>query len=548
MVTMRYALAIAFLATAATSSARPGANHHLGDDSFVATFGRAPTPHDGEALRMHTHLVYVHDLLAARAATRPELAARRAQLLRYLDDYIAKGTTPNNTYTSWRNPVFIDATGNICAVGYLIERDVGRALPEKIAAEHRLDYLETIAKAMPEVAAWVDGSGFTLEELASIQPGYEGPEVQHVDGWDAKQPIVDGPYSLASEDGYTVAGAFENKQMTGAWKRTDKDGKVFGSGTFKRGAGTWTSFRADGTKLAQGPFEKSKANGAWKIFFRDGKVAATGAMKHGKRAGTWTFHYDDAKSTVLARGPFVDGQVVGPWHHYNEHGKLVATATGKPWGTLTLDIEPGADGVRHQIDQGIPAAANETLDGFYIGVDKFYVENGAVLYDEHGYQIDKVDGAWHARDCKWSAKKKSAARAGDVAKLHNLLMQHDDEKREECSADARKFTAAEIARLDKVLASRSRIHAPIPNVEMSFVEPAAEVVASDGQYHDSGEKEEHIAGVDNPEDMATYLTRNMTWYMEWPYVDQPFVAVYLSLPGYRSANGHLQSCAYGNCS
>src|SRR5262245_37416995 len=147
----RVLIILALLAFAtATGSARPmrdGANHHLGDDSFVARFGRAPTPHDAEKLRMRVHLEYVRGLLGAglapaRRAPRSELAGRRAELLGYRDDYIAKGITPQNTYVPWRNPVFIDSAGNICAVGYLIERSVGRALPDAIAATHRLDYLE----------------------------------------------------------------------------------------------------------------------------------------------------------------------------------------------------------------------------------------------------------------------------------------------------------------------------------------------------------------------------------------------------------------------
>src|SRR5262249_18816629 len=126
---------------------RDGANHHLGDDSFIAAFGRAPGVRDGERLRMHTHLVYVRAWLAARPATRPELAAHRAELLGYLDDYIAHGTTPQNTHLGWRSPVFIDDDGTICAVGYLIERSVGRDVAERIAAKHRYDHLEDIAEA-----------------------------------------------------------------------------------------------------------------------------------------------------------------------------------------------------------------------------------------------------------------------------------------------------------------------------------------------------------------------------------------------------------------
>lgn len=51
--------------------------------------------------------------------------------------------------------VFSARTGAICAVGYLIERSVGRPPPARITAEHRYDFLEDIATAMPEVDSWI---------------------------------------------------------------------------------------------------------------------------------------------------------------------------------------------------------------------------------------------------------------------------------------------------------------------------------------------------------------------------------------------------------
>jgi hypothetical protein len=68
---------------------RDGANHLIGDDSFAALFGRQPRVADAEALRMHTHFTYVRRWLAARPATKPELAARRQEILGYFDEYMA---------------------------------------------------------------------------------------------------------------------------------------------------------------------------------------------------------------------------------------------------------------------------------------------------------------------------------------------------------------------------------------------------------------------------------------------------------------------------
>src|ERR1041385_726502 len=183
--------ALAHVAAAQTpnTGAVPGANHHLGDAAFRAKYGRDPVLAD-EKLRMRTHFESVRDYLSKRPATRPELEARRAEILHLFDAYIAKGTTPKNEHLPWRTPVFIDDENTICAVGYLIEQTAGRPVAEKIAATHRYSYLEEIAAAMPEVRDWVASSGLTLEELSLIQPGYEGPEVDHILAWNPKKDKV----------------------------------------------------------------------------------------------------------------------------------------------------------------------------------------------------------------------------------------------------------------------------------------------------------------------------------------------------------------------
>ena len=114
---------------------REGANHHTGDDSFVAAFGRKPGAQDSEKVRMKMHFEAVRAWLASRPATSPARETRRHEILGYLDNYIAKGTTPQNDHLPWRTPVFIDDDHTICAVGYLIEQSAGRALPETIAKE-----------------------------------------------------------------------------------------------------------------------------------------------------------------------------------------------------------------------------------------------------------------------------------------------------------------------------------------------------------------------------------------------------------------------------
>ena len=181
----RFTVAVPILLAASTSFALPrpnshvraGANHHLGDDSFVVKYGHNVDIHASERDRMHQHLQYVRDWLASRPATRPELEQRRAEILAHFDAYIAKHTTPKNVHVPWRTPVFVDDEGTICTVG-LIEQTTNRELPQRIAKAHRYDFIEDIATAMPEVADWVASSGFTLDEIAHIQPAYSEPEVK----------------------------------------------------------------------------------------------------------------------------------------------------------------------------------------------------------------------------------------------------------------------------------------------------------------------------------------------------------------------------------
>jgi hypothetical protein len=148
-------------------------NAVLGDVSFVKKFGTAPTPASGEALRIRTHLEYVETLLRAEDISHlsPTLRERRAALLDKLHEYRLTSAFPTNLdFPQERRPCFIDAAGNICAVGFLIEQTAGRALAERINAAHRYDFLADIH--VPELTAWVEASGLTARECAMIQPGY----------------------------------------------------------------------------------------------------------------------------------------------------------------------------------------------------------------------------------------------------------------------------------------------------------------------------------------------------------------------------------------
>lgn len=399
---------------------REGANHHVGDDSFAALYGRLPGPGDGEALRMHAHFTHVRSWLATRSPTKPELAERRKEILGYFDEYIAKGTTPKNAHVAWRTPVFIDDHGTICAVGYLIERTAGRPLAEKIAREHRYNVLEDIAAAMPEVRAWIDSSGFTLEELASVQPGYVPPVT-----WDSQD--VTGDVAKLEAVGLPT----EEK------------------------SGTWRSAYPNGERLAEGKFVDKWPNGTWRFYHPSGNLAARGNFVYGQRDGEWTFFHDSKDPIKKAVGSFSMGTLIEEWHHYDSTGKLVATAkpaSPTPFrgaGFLT-NVMPSPDRVRQWVHQGFVAGTRHRLDYLADGTEQLYVHDTAdIAYDAGGHKLARAaDGTWQSSDCHWNRVRKQSALSGDVVTLHGLTLD-----REESCTDARPIPDARAKHIEAMLRS-----------------------------------------------------------------------------------------------
>ncbi|MDX2001449.1 MAG: T9SS type A sorting domain-containing protein [Chitinophagales bacterium] len=101
----------------------------------------------------------------------PELSSRRLHSLDVLHGYWMQGKFPQNYDYSYRIPYFIDVHGTACAVGYLIIESGRKDIADMIVRKGNNDYL--LDMDYPELAQWVEQSGFTAKELALIQPGYE---------------------------------------------------------------------------------------------------------------------------------------------------------------------------------------------------------------------------------------------------------------------------------------------------------------------------------------------------------------------------------------
>ncbi len=145
-----------------------------------------------EAARIAEHLDRVADRLAARTplSLGEGPYQRRLALLDTLQAYADRGLFPRNLTVPGRAPVFVDEAGTACAVGQLMISSGHATLAERIRKEMNLAYIHAIA--FPEVAVWASDHGFTIDELAWIQPTYEFERIQH--------PGVLAAFDLANGD------------------------------------------------------------------------------------------------------------------------------------------------------------------------------------------------------------------------------------------------------------------------------------------------------------------------------------------------------------
>ena len=131
-----------------------------------------------EADRIAAHLHHVHAYLSTHTPTEisPAQHSRRHALLGSLNTYADRGVFPMNDIVPGRSPVFIDKLGNACAVGHLMITSGHAELAERIHEELNLAYVHDIG--LPEVAAWAATNGFTVDELAWIQPTYDRMKIR----------------------------------------------------------------------------------------------------------------------------------------------------------------------------------------------------------------------------------------------------------------------------------------------------------------------------------------------------------------------------------
>jgi len=149
-------------------------NRIVGDKSWELTFGVKPTAEDSRQLRTIIHLKYVKQLL--RKSSDPSLQ-HRTKHLDHLAEYVSASTFPGE-FTCGEfipgRPCFVDNGGTHCAVGYLMKQDQAGKVVASINEKFRYDFLMDMdLTQIPEACQWVAESGFSILELAMIQPTYD---------------------------------------------------------------------------------------------------------------------------------------------------------------------------------------------------------------------------------------------------------------------------------------------------------------------------------------------------------------------------------------
>lgn len=133
-----------------------------------------------EVERISVHLEWVEAKLRSQSTHTldPDVAAKRLALLNVLRDYWLAGEFPRHTSTveEGRAPRWVDDLGIHCAVAHLVAASGRPDLVAAIQRRHQYDYVPDMDSQ--ELLQWAKIHGFTVEELALIQPTYDDGGVE----------------------------------------------------------------------------------------------------------------------------------------------------------------------------------------------------------------------------------------------------------------------------------------------------------------------------------------------------------------------------------
>lgn len=260
---------------------------------------------DREFVQAHFAAVEVVLLHADVSALSPAQVEARYRNIQVLHDYAARGIFPAN-HCSYSTPVFIDEFNTHCAVGHLMQQSGFDAMAMRIASRNNL--VHSIDINDPEVYVWQEASGFTMEELALIQPSYYAPPSQF-------------EQQYACTTAYFNEYAWNGTKSIGQGTQTEQPQNIWYSGECENGVlnGKWEQYHSPGEIWIRGYFKDGKKNGEWKYYTqrarKDSMLQKLETWLNGKLHGPFaSYDYADTKTI---EGNYSNGLKVGAWKYWS---------------------------------------------------------------------------------------------------------------------------------------------------------------------------------------------------------------------------------------
>ncbi|MDX1446209.1 T9SS type A sorting domain-containing protein [Lishizhenia sp.] len=158
--------------------------------------------------RIAYHLDNVCRLLKAQNTEHlsAEQLENRMNTISILEGYAARKVFPTNHYHVERQPYFIDNYGVHCAVGYLVKETGYPEISKEIARTQNYAYVKEIQSEA--LLQWAKDYGFSVQELALIQPAYAPMTTLSNLGTGANGEVVDLFIAQQYPNDLVIAGNF----------------------------------------------------------------------------------------------------------------------------------------------------------------------------------------------------------------------------------------------------------------------------------------------------------------------------------------------------
>jgi antitoxin component YwqK of YwqJK toxin-antitoxin module len=384
---------------------------------------------------IQAHLTAVENLLRSKniESLSPQQQSERKNNLDILHTYILAGIFPINYYETFRTPVFIDEHGTHCAVGYLMMCSGHDDLARRISAKDNYIFVKNIDD--PELSDWQQASGFSVEELALIQPTYGNPRpdptsilqepscgTRYLEDVEYPQTypvfVLSGSGTISASDNKPAPkhiwckGQCKNGVLNGKWIQYFNEKLIWVEGTFVDGkkSGTWTIYlqAIDGNGKQKVKniehWSQGKLNGLYSTFDYYGKKTDEGNYLNGLKEGEWM---QWANGILYMKSNYHNGKLNGDFSTYSpRYGKLIVQSVYKDGLLLSqknYTIEGSLASEKKWIDEGVYEVAEYHKNGklrmkgcesFYFKADSSFIYLGGEIQTLAKIEVDRKIGIW----------------------------------------------------------------------------------------------------------------------------------------------------------